>query len=334
MSGGRLATVARYVLGAALLVWLLLMTDWSRTWALLVTVAPLTIAGVVALSVANAGPWVTMWWALLPDRSAVAPAGLLRADLVIKFVNGILPSRLAGRTFAPAVLRGFGGLDWPLSIAIAGAHTALYALFYGATCLVGLVVLGGRLGPGILVLLAVATAGYLFFGVAILLVGFRAEYVVPPLKRFGGWVGRVPVVGERLRSAAPGVDPLVDVSVTEFRSITSDPRKLAVYGAAWFLAVVVFPGLRFWLLLDALSAGPVAPLAIPLYLVTAYSVTVLPLTPGGVGVTEATTTLVFAALGFPPGAVVPAVFLDRLFGVYLPSLAGWYPASTADLSWG
>jgi hypothetical protein len=71
---------------------------------------------------------------------------------------------------------------------------------------------------------------------------------------------------------------------------------------------------------------------LPLYLVTAYSVTLLPLTPGGVGVTEATATAVFVSLGVPSAAIVPIVFVDRLFGIYLPAVIGWYPAARLDLS--
>jgi len=76
----------------------------------------------------------------------------------------------------------------------------------------------------------------------------------------------------------------------------------------------------------------VDPLLLPLYLVTAYSITLLPLTPGGIGVTEATAVAVFAGLGLPEAVVIPVVFLDRFLGVYLPALVGWYPTTKLDVS--
>ena len=71
---------------------------------------------------------------------------------------------------------------------------------------------------------------------------------------------------------------------------------------------------------------------LPLYLVTAYSITLLPLTPGGIGVTEATAVAVFAGLGIPESVAIPVIFLDRFLGVYLPALLGWYPATDVDVS--
>jgi uncharacterized protein (TIRG00374 family) len=71
---------------------------------------------------------------------------------------------------------------------------------------------------------------------------------------------------------------------------------------------------------------------LPLYLVTAYSVTLLPLTPGGIGVTEATATAVFVSLDVPSAVIIPVIFLDRFLGVYLPALVGWYPSLDMDLS--
>ncbi|QLH81356.1 hypothetical protein [Halosimplex pelagicum] len=66
-------------------------------------------------------------------------------------------------------------------------------------------------------------------------------------------------------------------------------------------------------------------------LVTAYSVTVLPLTPGGVGVTVVSATAVLLALGVAPELAPVVVLVDRTFGVYLPAVIGWLPAANVDL---
>lgn len=323
----------RYLLGAAILAWMVTTVDWSRTAALIARLDAHTVIGVLALSAANVLPWVLMWYVILPDRSGVKLLDLLWVDLVVKFINGILPSRLAGRAAAPAVLRRFARVEWIDAIAVSGVHTALYAMFYGLVCSVGIWVLRNRVEWGLLVLLALATAGYLVVGLLILLGGLRADRLAPVLEVIGGVTDKVPIVGDWFGRGIPLVGAALGDSADGFRE-TLGGRPVLAYFGAWSVAVVIFPGLRFWLLLDALTVDPVLLLFVPLYLVTAYSVTVIPLTPGGVGVTEATAAVVFVALGFPEAAVVPAVFLDRLFGVYLPSIAGWYPASTTDVSWG
>jgi uncharacterized protein (TIRG00374 family) len=78
-----------------------------------------------------------------------------------------------------------------------------------------------------------------------------------------------------------------------------------------------------WVIINAF--GVASPLVFfPLYMIVSYSVTILPLTPGGVGVAEASATLVLGALGFPLEILVPAILLDRTVGVYLPAVLGWY----------
>jgi uncharacterized protein (TIRG00374 family) len=94
---------------------------------------------------------------------------------------------------------------------------------------------------------------------------------------------------------------------------------------------MVFPALRVWLLLTALS-GEFSPVVLlPVVLVLAYSVTVLPLTPGGVGVAEASATLVLTQLGVGAELAAAVILVDRSFGVYLPALLGAVPMGQLDL---
>jgi uncharacterized protein (TIRG00374 family) len=55
-------------------------------------------------------------------------------------------------------------------------------------------------------------------------------------------------------------------------------------------------------------------------------VSLLPLTPGSIGVTEATAAFVFFSFGVTYEVAVSVIFLDRLFGTYLPAVIGWIPA--------
>ena len=97
-------------------------------------------------------------------------------------------------------------------------------------------------------------------------------------------------------------------------------------------AMIVVPGVRTWLLLNAAGVEFSPPVLLPVALVTAYAVTLLPLTPGGVGVAEASATLVLAALGIPASVAAPTILIDRFLGVYLPAFAGWVPAMRLDIS--
>jgi uncharacterized protein (TIRG00374 family) len=121
-------------------------------------------------------------------------------------------------------------------------------------------------------------------------------------------------------------------STVSFRALTTDPRIWFHYGVGWLGALVLAPGLRVLLLLWGFGSGFEPAILLPIVLVAAYSVTLLPLTPGGVGVTEATATAVFVALGVPSDVIVPVILIDRLLGTYLPAVAGWYPTLKVDVS--
>jgi len=127
-----------------------------------------------------------------------------------------------------------------------------------------------------------------------------------------------------------GVPEVMSKSSVGFRTMSRDARAISRFSIAWVLALVVVPGVRVYLLFVGFGVSPETPVLLPLYLITGYAVTVLPLTPGGVGVAEATSTLVFVSLGYSSAVVVPVVILDRLLGSYLPALAGWYPAVTTN----
>jgi len=71
---------------------------------------------------------------------------------------------------------------------------------------------------------------------------------------------------------------------------------------------------------------------LPVVLVMAYSVTVLPLTPGGIGVAEASATAALVALGVRPELAAVVVVVDRTLGVYLPAVIGWVPVARIDVS--
>ncbi|MFW5973954.1 MAG: polyprenyl diphosphate synthase [Natrialbaceae archaeon] len=263
-------------------------------------------------------------------ESAISNGPTRSVDLIVNFVNQLLPSRLTGRLAAPFVLRSKLGISYADATAVSGVHTALYALLYGLVATVGLAFAVGRLSIGLAGVLALSIGLYLLAGAAVLAAGTnleRLDWV------FGGMthlLGYLPRVGDSLAARAESAVTFTADATEAFRTVALDPGVWVRYAAGWTVAMVLVPGARVILLFAGFGVALEPAALVPIYLVMAYSVTLLPLTPGGFGVTEATTTAVFVALGVPSAAIVPIVFVDRFLGVYLPALAGWYPSLGID----
>ncbi|WP_123538215.1 flippase-like domain-containing protein [Halosimplex salinum] len=327
-----LVTAAQYLLGALALAWVVRQVEWERAVSLLGGVSPGTAAALVAVSALGLLTSLSMWHVLLDAAAPTRFREAAETGLVVLFVNQLLPSRLSGRAVAPFVARDRTGMRYSDAIAVSGVHTGLYALLYGITAFAGIVVARGRLPLALVLVLLLSTGLYVAAGTVVLLAGAHMRAV----NRVAGWfdalAGRVPVVGDRLSALTGKIPAFTEASSVAFRSLLADPGAVGRYAAGFVLSVLVVPGLRVWLLFEALGVGFEPVVVLPIYLVMAYSVTLLPLTPGSIGVTEASATAVFTGLGMPVEAVVPVVFVDRLLGSYLPALTGWYPSLRTDFS--
>lgn len=323
--------VAKYVLGIAALAWVLATVEWGRAVATLVGFPAPTVAAVVAVSVVGVVARVVTWGALAAHFTDIDFLPLLEANLLVNFVNSLFPSRVSGRSVAPLALRRYLGVAWNEAVAITVAHTGLYAVCYGAVALLGLALTAGRFGPGLSAVVALSTLAYLGSGAAVLFAGWRLDLFDRVVDGLLWVVVRLPA-GDRVGSTVDSARAaLLERADERFRGLLRARRRVFLFSLAWIAALVVVPAVRFWLLLSAGGATGVDPLLLPLVVVVAYSITILPLTPGGIGVAEATAVAVFVALGVPRSVVVPVILLDRLFGVYLPALAGWVPFVRADL---
>lgn len=321
----------QYLVGIAILGYVLQTVDWEQLFATTRRLSAGSLALVVALSALGMGFQFGTWHALAREVSDYHWSNIVRTDLIVRFVNSLLPSRVSGRSLAPAVLRHQTGASWPDATAVATAHTALYALCYAGVTFLGLVAGRTLLPSGLLLLLLLSGGLYLAAGLAIAGAGVAPGPFVTVVALFERLGAKVPVIGEKLASGLRSLGSLATDTAETFRRLLSSPRTVVRFVLGWSGASVLLPGVRFWVLLSAFGVS-FEPLALlPVYLVMAYSVTVLPITPAGLGVTEATATAVFVALGLPREAVVAAVFIDRIVGVYLPALLGWYPLVRADI---
>nr|WP_305794336.1 lysylphosphatidylglycerol synthase transmembrane domain-containing protein [Halomarina rubra] len=327
-----LGFVLRYGIGLLAVAWLLQQLDSDRLVGVLTDVPPVTLAALLAVTVVGLAGRFFTWHVLMNRLDSASFRAAASTDLVVNFINQVLPSRLSGRAAAPVVVRTEAGLSGGDSVAVAGVHTGLYAVLYGVVSAVGVVAGLGEFPTGVLLLLALSTVLYFAAGAFVLMVGSNLTALDRFLAGVAGLFDRLPRVGTRLAGMVRSLPDFTDASADAFRTLSTAPRTVSLYALGWLVAMVLTPGLRVWLLFDALGTGFEPALLLPLYLLAAYSVTLLPLTPGGIGVTEATATAVFVALGVPAEVVVPVVFIDRFLSVYLPALAGWYPSLRLDLS--
>ncbi len=329
---GIFVSTAKYAVGIAVLTWVFYTTDVEGTLNTITQLSPVTVGLVVGISVVGVIARASTWYVLAVFFKEVNWKQLVTANLVIKFVNSLFPSRLSGRSIAPLALRHFTGIGWNEATAVTVAHTGFYAVLYGMVALFGLVFTLPMLGPGLTALILLSVAGYMIVGGGVILVGWR-------LNMFNQLINSLAHLCEHLprgKTIAALINKfrtkLLDGSEKKFQQIAHDCRSVLFFIGTWTIALLIIPTLRIWVLLSSIGVTGLDPILLPLYVVIAYSVTILPLTPGGIGVAEATAVTVFVALGVPEAAIVSVVFLDRVFGVYLPSLFGWIPLARTNFA--
>ena len=331
----RLLWLVRYGVGFVALGWLVWQADWGAVLTRLGGMAPAAAAVVLAAAVLGTVAQFWMWHVLLnrlrptPFRAA---AGVM---LTVRFINHLTPSQAVGKSLAPAVLRQYTGYSWGTVVAVATLHTALFAVLYGVVSLAGLGLFAADLSVGLLLLIAASAGLYLAVGPLLFVTGARlggAATLAEGIRRRVP-VARIPYAEALLEKA---VDALPDIGAETAETLgrlRRDPVAVSGYVLGWGVALLVMPGVRVWLLLDAAGVQFTPLLLLPVALVTAYAVTLLPITPGGIGIAEASATLVLAALGVPAAIAGPTILIDRFLGVYLPAVVGWYPTMRLDLPW-
>jgi uncharacterized protein (TIRG00374 family) len=327
-----LLTAVQYGIGLVALVWLLTQVNFARLSTLVGNLDALTVGAVLLVTVLGLCGRFYTWHVVLNRLHPVSFRAAASTDLIVNFVNQLLPSRLSGRVAAPFVLRSRAGLSYPDAVAASGVHTGIYAVLYGLVATVGVVAAATALPTEILVLVALSTGLYLAAGAVVLLAGVNLTLLDRLILGLERLVERIPRVSDAVVARIANAVDFTAASTEAFRELAGSPTVWLGYLAGWTVALALAPALRVWLLFTAFGVSFEQVFLLPLFLVMAYSVTLLPLTPGGIGVTEATATVVFVALGVPNSVIVPVVFVDRFLGVYLPALGGWYPSLQLDLS--
>lgn len=327
-------TAGQYLIALLAFAWMLEQIEIGAALHRLASLDPFTFGGLLLVSVLGVLARFDTWAAVLNPLTTVGYRAVARISLSVNFINQLLPSRLSGRVAAPFVIRARTGIDYSEAAAVSGVHTGIYAVLYGIVATAGLaaILLFEPISLGLLALLGVSTALYLLAGSVVLVAGSNLHVLDPLLRGMARVASAIPRVGTALAARIDGLTDFTDASTQAFRALVSNRRVWLRYGVGWSIVLLVAPAVRVWLLLTAFGA-PFEPMALlPLYLVTGYSVTLLPISPGGVGVTEATATAVFVTLGVPSTVIVPIVIVDRIFGIYLPAALGWLPTARLDLT--
>jgi uncharacterized protein (TIRG00374 family) len=312
--------------------WLVSQGEWQSTADVLTDVSSVAVVGVVALSASGLLFRFLMWYGLLRHIKPVSYRTAAEIDLIVNFVNQLLPSQLSGRSLAPLLVSRRVGVDMGTAIGLTGVSTGLYAIVYGMVALLGIGVLFEGLSTSILGLVGLSTALYVAAGVVVLVAGLNSSVVDGFVRRFEPLVRRLPRVGSRFADAFDRIPEFTHKSMIVFSETLRSPRTVGLYLVGWIGSVALFPALRIAVLFEALGASFTPVVFLPVIIIAAYSVTLLPLTPGGIGITEATAAVVFVSLGVPYEIAASSVLVDRVIGVYGPALLGWYPMVRTNLS--
>lgn len=326
-----LLTLVRYGVGLAVLWWVVRQANWSEINQLLTRVTLSTLGLLVAVSVVGTVSRVFTWKVLIGVVGDVSFIDAARVDLATNFVNQLLPSRVSGRSISPLIIARVTNLSFGGGVGVSGMHTGLWALIYSVVAVGGIFAIVGRVTTPITLLVAGSTILYLVVGVGIIAAGTRMELFESVLNRFLILIAQMPLVGHRIERLAETIPRFASVSGQTFRAVSRDLPRLFAFSIAWTVALPLTAALRVWVLFETLGIAGVSPILLPFILLTAYSVTLLPLTPGGIGVTETTATIVFVGLGIPANVAASVVLADRFLGVYFPALVGWYPTVKLEL---
>jgi len=305
--------------------------SWNELFILLKDLNYVIIIAIGAVTIFGFGTQFFLWWVLLNEIEKTPFSTVVRVDLVIKFINHIIPSKASGHSIAPLVIKHYTQTDWTDAVTISGLNTGLYATLYGIVSFCGLVLFFQRLPKALITIIFFSSLMYAVVGLLVFFAGHRLEIVGRIFNNISENKSFSSIFGNKLNKMATKFPSFTEESASTFRTLLSDPTVVIPYTLAWVGKLAVFPGIRVALLLIGLG-GSFTPLwLLPIVLVMGYSVTVLPLTPGGVGVAEASATLLLVSLGINQEVAVAVILVDRVFGVYFPALFGAIPMADIDL---
>jgi len=256
------------------------------------------------------------WRLLFSVRGDMSWKGGIVGSLIVLFTGTFSPGRLSARVSAPFVFYAVeDGRDLGFSTSVVYLHTATYLAAYGLVASLGLVLLWSTEISASIFLLSIPVGVYLLAGVG-LLAGAR-------------WVAARTDAGEEapafpgpLSSILSGWEEVLRDQARHLKRLTARKKTLLGVLVLSAVSVSILPGLRLYVLLRG-AGWSYSPWMLMFLLPALYSVTILPISLGGIGLAEGSAVGVLTLLGMAPSLAVPVVLVDRVLAVYLPALLGW-----------
>lgn len=220
-------------------------------------------------------------------------------------INTVVPMK-AGRIGAPVLLKKIiPDINKERSIGATFFATIIYTFLYGVFTILGVFLIGL---PSSILPAAILASG-LYIGASLLMIQLGSNGMSHP------WI-------EKLIQFLPNKLKFEGKSVEKNLKEIATVENTGFYSFFWILSFLPVQGLRLYLIFASLGYTFSNPLILLLLPVLAYSVTVIPISLGGVGLAEFSAYSIFVFMGVPSSIAISVAFLDRFITAYLPAMVG------------
>ncbi|PTD94223.1 hypothetical protein C9439_04025 [archaeon SCG-AAA382B04] len=263
--------------------------------------------------------WAISWKILIEKFNDVSMKKSLKIGLIVPFIGQILPARVSRVLGTPLVLKKkIKKTTNSIATAVTITNTILYSITYALICLLGVLLLRDKLPIWLLTLLVFSGLIYLVpYSLYKLGDNYRGnlDYFLDLINYL---VGLIPFIKIDIKEKA---SDFVDKTLSKSSILLEDKKIVFEFILVFIFSLSILTGLRVWFLLKGMEAS--INIFILFFAPTmAYSISIIPITPGGIGIAELTAIFVFVSLGIPKDIAGSVILLDRIFSFYLPSLIG------------
>ncbi|OQX63348.1 MAG: hypothetical protein B5M56_03330 [Desulfococcus sp. 4484_241] len=303
-------TIFKAAIGVLLLGIALTKIDLNKTWSNLqgCDYIFLLLAASVSFGSVLWVIWVRKGLLSLLEKTLYVE--MLKAFFVSNYIANFTPANIGGLLGEPWGLYSFSQGRIPVEKGL--AFVILTAITQNIRrillTLLGVVFFSSLLPKGYIGVILLAVLAYVVYSIAVLILIFphlKMAFILKPVLLFLDRFSKT--FSKKLKIFAGKVGD-------HFRLLLSKKKSYFIL-TVLVISNVVLESLRLWLLLLAfgVSFNFFSLLLIPSL---AYSVTVLPISLGGLGVTEISGMIVFQSFGIAPEVAFPVVFLDRFLFTY------------------
>lgn len=294
-----LKTAAKIVVSVTILVYLLSWIPTKRVISIIYDLSITALVGMTLLLTLEVLISTASIYILANYYTDIDYIETFKLDSMNFIANTFIPTKLGSMISMPILFDRYTSATKGEGAVIQTTQLVLMTTITGITAGVGWLLFHGLLPERMSLVLAVSTILYVGFPMAI-----ACGYALSGIQTVRNFLD------ERL--------PIETIS----QGVRIDSSRLLISAACVVITKVLIAGGRMWVLAAEFDVelGLIAILFVPALM---YSVTVLPISLGGIGVAEASGTVVLTALGVPVDIAAAFVIIDRVFVMYLP-VVGFY----------